>query len=176
MQRDSHYNYKNTSDGFFQIFKEGKKSGVISELYKGAGIFTFSFGIYTVLEFMFYETILAGITNYSKTHSLHHKNDDSNNDLDLHSKKRNLWHVLISSFIAGGVAATLLNPLEYWLAIAQNSKGKSVKDIILATPNFKSLWKGAHYSILYYALNACFLFMVLEKTCEVLDCSITEAE
>lgn len=145
MQRASNYSYKNTTDGFYQIFKE-QKGGFISSMYRGAGIFTFSFGLYTVLEFMFYETILAAITRYTKGETAEESMDDS-----THSKKRSLTHVLISSFAAGGLAATLLNPFEYWLAIAQNTKDKTVRQVIMETKSFRSLWKGAHYSIIYYA-------------------------
>ncbi|CAI2370474.1 unnamed protein product [Moneuplotes crassus] len=171
MQRSSVYNYKNTTDGFYQIFKE-QKGGLISSLYKGAGIFTFSFGLYTVFEFMFYETILAAITKYTKG-----EEQESSEGLEdsHHAKKRNLFHILISSFIAGGLSATLLNPFEYWLARAQNSE-KSVRQIIWETKSIRSLWRGAHFSIVYYACTASFLFITLEKTCELLDCSISEAE
>ena len=177
MQRDSHYNYKNTTDGLYQIYNKSRKTSLFSELYRGAGVFSLSYGMYTVFEFMLYETILAGITNYSKTKSFgHQKDSDDEIHIENHSKKRNIWHVLISSFIAGGLAATIWNPLEYWLAIAQNSKGKSIREIILSTPNIRSWWKGAHFSIMYYALNAWFLFLTLEKTWEILDWSLTEAE
>ena len=107
MQRSNHYNYKNTTDGFYQIFKKSRKTGLISELYRGAGMFSFSFGMYTVFEFMFYETFLAGITNFSKYRSFSQHGGNSEQMRENHSKERNLWHVLVSSFMAGGLSAII---------------------------------------------------------------------
>ena len=140
------------------MIKDSKK-GALAEMYKGAGIFTISFGLYTVFEFMFYETILAGITNFTRRGNILHQEEEEEIESLNHSKKRNLLHVLFSSFMAGAISATILNPFEYWLARAQNSKGKSVREVILETKNIRSLWKGAQYSILYVFLLLNFNFL-----------------
>lgn len=40
MQRSGEYKYKNTSDGFYQIFKEKSGNSKLANFYRGAGIYT----------------------------------------------------------------------------------------------------------------------------------------
>lgn len=152
MQRSSEYQYKNTADGFYQIMYKSKGTFKVQELYKGASMFAASYGLYTVFEFMLYETFLAAITNFTKNkHSIATENDEI---VSHHSKERNMFHVVLSAFSAGALSAVILNPFEYWLAIAQNSKTKSLKQVIMSTPNIRSLWKGVHFTIANYGFTS----------------------
>lgn len=69
MQRRSKFQYKNTSDGFYQILYESKGFLKIKELYRGLSMYAVTYWISSALEFMIYETILAAITNYCKIKS-----------------------------------------------------------------------------------------------------------
>lgn len=121
--------------------------------------------MYTILEFTFYETILAAIVNYSKTQSITHHGEGAVEIIDehAHARQRNMAHVMLSAFLAGGISAVILNPLEYLLAHTQNSKNKSILEIIKSTPNIRGLWKGVHFSTMHYGCTAMLLFVVLEK-------------
>lgn len=146
MQRSGDYKYRNVSDGFYQIFQEKSNGSKIYNFYRGAGIFSVAFGLYTVFEFTFYETILAAVTNYYKTRNAlinpHLEHDETSG-----AKERNLYHVVFSAFCAGALSAVIVNPFEYLLAMTQNTKGKSVMEVIKSTPSLKTLWRGTHFSI-----------------------------
>lgn len=174
MQRSSEFIYRNTTDGFYQILDWSRGSFKVQELYKGASMYAVLYGLYTVSEFMIYETLLAAITNY--TRNRRNISTEHNEISEHHAKERNMFHVVISAFSAGALSAVMLNPLGYLLLVTQNSKSKSVGQVIKTIPNFRSLWKGVHFTVANYGFTAWILFVVLEKVWQILDCSITEAE
>lgn len=100
MQRSGEYKYRNMSDGFYQIFKENSGNSKLANFYRGAGIYTCAYGMYTILEFTFYETILAAIVNYSKTQSVTHHEEGSTeiHEGHTHAKNRKITHVMFSAF------------------------------------------------------------------------------
>jgi hypothetical protein len=173
MQRSENYHYKNTTDGLYQIFKSKSESYKIFDYYKGAGIYTLSYGLFTILEFTFYETILVTITNWSKRKG--YTSEQYNSELS-HAKQRNLLHVIISSFLSGALSAIIVNPLELTVWAYQNSKGKSITQVIKGFKSIRALWQGVHFSILYFGTTTCLLFVVLEKMWEILDWQISEAD
>lgn len=154
MQRSGEYKYKNVTDAFYQIGSEKADGYRISNFYRGCGIFALVYGMYTILEFTIYETLLAALTNYTKHKDplYHNKVEDSVST--SHAKERKLSHIIVCSFTSGAVSALFLNPFELLLAHTQTTKEKSLRQIIKGIPNIASLWKGVHFSMTYYGLTA----------------------
>jgi len=86
------------------------------------------------------------------------KNNRITGDIEVdelsHSSKRNMVQVMSSAFIAGALSATIVNPLEVMVCHYQNTHEKSFMQTLKVFKDFRSLFKGVHFSVLYYGTTS----------------------
>lgn len=171
MQNSEQHNYKNLTDAFYRMSVEKGSSFRFSNFYLGCGIYIWNYGMYTVLEFTFYETILAALVNHSKSK----KSEQELEALGDSHKHRKNTHIVMSAFMAGCISGFIMNPIQY-IQFNRQISHKPVRQILFELKRYRDLWTGVQFTSFYYGLNSTLVFLTLEKVWQLFDWTITEAD